>query len=171
MHSTTQWQAGRSTIIGIHLHLPMPTLKEIDAEHQHDPHKSLIRMLELCLKRVHPPSTQTVIIDTVKFLGEKQLAAQLTEKYIPALEILPIIFIYVSFQSTVHYLVCMYSACMGFGFSSSCFLVFIIQELLPGTVGILRHLCLYIHFQSNRPASPIHSQQTSLSQYIVVFVE
>ena len=77
---------GRWEHIGIHLHLPMPTLKEIDAEHHHDPHKSLIRMLELCLKRVHPPSTQTVIIDTVKFLGKKQLAAQLTEKYIPALE-------------------------------------------------------------------------------------
>ena len=62
---------GRWEHIGIHLYLPMPTLKEIDAEHQHDPHKSLIRMLELCLNRVHPPPTQTVIVDTVKFLGEK----------------------------------------------------------------------------------------------------
>lgn len=76
---TTQWMAGGSTSW---LDLPMPTLKEIDAEHQHHPHKTLIRM-----------------------------------------------------QFTVYYLVSMYSACMGPGFSYSCFLVFTIQELLAGTVG------------------------------------
>ena len=73
---------GRWEHTGIRLDLPMPTLKEIDAEHQHDTHKSLIRM-----------------------------------------------------QFTVYYLFSMYSACMGPGFSSSCFLLFTIQELLAGTVG------------------------------------
>ena len=41
--------------IGIYLHLPMATLKTITAEHQHDPRKCLIGMLDAWLKRVHPP--------------------------------------------------------------------------------------------------------------------
>ena len=68
--------------IGIYLHLPMPILKVIAAEHQHDPHKCLIGMLEMWLKRLHPPPTWSTIIDAVKFLGEEQLAKQLKEKYV-----------------------------------------------------------------------------------------
>ena len=67
--------------IGIYLHLPMPTLKVIDAEHQHDPHKCLIGMLEVWLKRVDPPPTWSAIIEAVKFLGEEQLGRELREKY------------------------------------------------------------------------------------------
>ena len=69
--------------ISIYLHLPMPTLKTIAAEHQQDSHKYLIGILGVWLKRVDPPPTWTAIIDTVEFLGEKQLARQLREKYCP----------------------------------------------------------------------------------------
>ena len=69
--------------IGIYLHLPMATLKTITAEHQHDPHKCLIGMLDAWLKRVHPPPTWSAIVAAVKFLGEEQLARELTDKYCP----------------------------------------------------------------------------------------
>ena len=69
--------------IGIYLHLPMPTLKAIDAEHQRDPHKCLIGMLEVWLKRVNPPPTWSAIIEAVEFLGEEQLGRKLREKYCP----------------------------------------------------------------------------------------
>ena len=67
--------------IGIYLHLPMATLKTIDAERQHDPHKCLIGMLEVWLKRVDLPPTWSAIIEAVTFLGEEQLARELREKY------------------------------------------------------------------------------------------
>ena len=69
--------------IGIYLHLPMPTLKTIAAEHQQDFHKCLIGMLGVWLKRVDPPPTWTAIIGAVEFLGKEQLARQPREKYCP----------------------------------------------------------------------------------------
>ena len=69
--------------IGIYLHLPMAALKTIAAEHQHDPHKCLIGMLGVWLKRVDPPPIWTAIIEAVEFLGEEQLARRLREKYCP----------------------------------------------------------------------------------------
>ena len=68
--------------IGIYLHLSMATLKAFAAERQHDPHKCLIGMLEVWLKRVDPPPTWSAIIEAVEFLGEEQLARELKEKYI-----------------------------------------------------------------------------------------
>ena len=68
--------------IGIYLHLSMATLKVIAAECQHDPHKCLIGMLEVWLKRVDPPPAWSAIIEAVEFLGEEQLARELKEKYI-----------------------------------------------------------------------------------------
>ena len=68
--------------IGIYLHLPMATLKTIAAERQQDPHKCLIGMLEVWLKRVDPPPAWSAIIEAVEFLGEEQLARELKEKYI-----------------------------------------------------------------------------------------
>ena len=69
--------------VGIYLHLPMPDLKTVAAEHQQDSHKCLIGMLGVWLRRVDPPPTWTAIIEAVEFLGEKQLARQLREKYYP----------------------------------------------------------------------------------------
>ena len=51
------------------LHLRMATLRAIAEEHQHHPHKCLIRMLETWLKRADPPPTWSTIIDAVEFLG------------------------------------------------------------------------------------------------------
>ena len=67
--------------IGIYLHLHMPTLKTIAAQHQHNPPKCLIGMLDLWLKTVDPPPTWSAIINAVEFLGEEQLARGLREKY------------------------------------------------------------------------------------------
>ena len=67
--------------IGIYLHLSMATLRAISAEQQHDPHKCLIGMLEVWLRRVDPPPTWSSIIKAVEFLGEEQLARDLREKY------------------------------------------------------------------------------------------
>ena len=67
--------------IGIYLHLPMPTLRAIAAEHQTNPYKCLMGMLEVRLKRVDPPPTWSSIIEAVEFLGEEQLARNLREKY------------------------------------------------------------------------------------------
>ena len=69
--------------IGIYLRLPMPTLKAITSEHNHNPHKCLIGMLEVWLKTLHPTPTWSAIIEAVEFLGEKQLARKLKEKYYP----------------------------------------------------------------------------------------
>ena len=73
--------ADKWELIGIYLHLPMSTLKTIAEERQHDPHKCLIGMLEVWLKRVDPRPTWSAIIEAVKFLGEEQLARELREKY------------------------------------------------------------------------------------------
>ena len=67
--------------IGIYLHLPMATLRTIAVEHQQDPHKCLIGMLEVWLKRVNPPPTWSAIIEAVEFLGEGQLGRELKQKY------------------------------------------------------------------------------------------
>ena len=67
--------------IGIHLDLPSATLSTIAAEHQSDPHKCLIGMLKVWLKIVDPLPTWSAIIEAVEFLGEKQLARELREKY------------------------------------------------------------------------------------------
>ena len=67
--------------IGIYLHLPMATLKAIVEERQHDPHKCLIGMLEVWLKRLDPLPTWSALIEAVKFLGEEQLGRELREKY------------------------------------------------------------------------------------------
>ena len=66
--------------IGIYLHLPMATLKVIAMEHQHDPHRCIIGMLEVWLKQVDPPPTWSAIIEAVEFLGEEQLAKELRQK-------------------------------------------------------------------------------------------
>ena len=73
--------ADKWELIGVYLHLSMATLKAIAAECQHDPHKCLIGMLEVWLKRLDPPPTWFTIIEAVKFLGEEQLARELKEKY------------------------------------------------------------------------------------------
>ena len=67
--------------IGIYLHFHMATLKTIAAQHQRDPHKCLIGILEVWLKRVDPPPTWSAIINAVEFLGEEQLARELRKKY------------------------------------------------------------------------------------------
>ena len=67
--------------IGIYLHLHVATLKAIAAEHLHDPHKCLIEMLGIWLKRVHPPATWVDIIEAVEFLGEERLGLDLKEQY------------------------------------------------------------------------------------------
>ena len=67
--------------IGIYLHLPMATLNTIATEHQNDPHRCLIEMLEVWLKRVDPPPTWPAIIEAIEFLGEMQLGKILREKY------------------------------------------------------------------------------------------
>ena len=64
--------------VGIYLYLPM---RAIAAEHQTNPYKCLMRMLEVWLKRVDPPPTWSSIIEAVEFLGEEQLARDLREKY------------------------------------------------------------------------------------------
>ena len=69
--------------IDIYLNLPMPTLKAIAEERQHDPHKCLLGMLEVWLKRVDPPPTWSAIIKAAEFLGEEQLGRELREKYCP----------------------------------------------------------------------------------------
>ena len=69
--------------IGIYLHLPMATLRTIAAEHQHDPHKCLIGVLEVWLKRVDPPPIWFAIIEAMEFLGEERLAERLRKKYCP----------------------------------------------------------------------------------------
>ena len=67
--------------IGIYLHFPMATLKVIATKHSSDPHKCLVEMLGVWLERVHPPATWSAIIETVEYLGEKQLGRKLREKY------------------------------------------------------------------------------------------
>ena len=67
--------------IGIYLHLPMATLKAISDKQQHDPHKCLVEMLGVWLKRLHPPATWSAIIEAVEFLGEEHLGRQLREKH------------------------------------------------------------------------------------------
>ena len=67
--------------IGIYLHLRIATLKSISDKQLHDPHKCLVEMLEVWLKRLHPPATWSAIIEAVEFLGEEHLGGQLREKY------------------------------------------------------------------------------------------
>ena len=74
--------ADKWELIGIYLHLPMATMKAITTEHQRDPHKCLIGMLEVWLKRMHPPPTWSAVVEAVEFLGEEQLGRELREKYI-----------------------------------------------------------------------------------------
>ena len=83
MPSTTRYIADKWEHIGIYLHLSMATLKTITGEHQRDPHKCLIGMLEVWLKRVDPPPIWPVIVEAVEFLGEEQLGKELREKYCP----------------------------------------------------------------------------------------
>lgn len=67
-----KWQ-----MIGAYLEVPKGTLEEIAEKHQHDPHKCLLKMLE-----IHPPTSWTTIIKAMEFLGEEQLGRELTEKYV-----------------------------------------------------------------------------------------
>ena len=70
--------------MGTYWHLPPPSNghpENIAVEHQQDPHKCLIGMLELWLKRVDPPPTWSAIIEAVEFLGEGQLGRELKQKY------------------------------------------------------------------------------------------
>ena len=78
--------ADKWELIGVYLHLSMATLKAIAAERQHDPHKCLIGMLEVWLKRLDPPPTWSAIIEAVEFLGEEKLARELKEKYTLSME-------------------------------------------------------------------------------------
>ena len=78
--------ADKWELIGTYLHLPMATLKAITTEHQRDPHKSLIGMLEVWLKRMFPPPTWSAVIEALEFLGEEQLGRELGEMYIPPMQ-------------------------------------------------------------------------------------
>ena len=60
--------------------MPKGTLACIEASFL-DPRKCLLEMLEEWLKRVHPPPTWAAIIESVNFLGEKQLGNELRRKY------------------------------------------------------------------------------------------
>ena len=77
MPSTTWWQTSGNLLVST----SMATLKAIAEERQHDPHKCLLGMLEVWLKRVDPPPTWSAIIKAVEFLGEEQLGRELGEKY------------------------------------------------------------------------------------------
>ena len=79
MPSTTWWQTSGNLLVST----SMATLKAIAEERQHDPHKCLLGMLEVWLKRVDPPPTWSAIIEAVEFLGEEHLARELKEKYCP----------------------------------------------------------------------------------------
>lgn len=68
--------------IGVYLEIPSAKLGGIAEKCRDDPHKCLIEMLETWMKRTHPPSSWTAIIEAVEFLGEEQLGRELREKYI-----------------------------------------------------------------------------------------
>ena len=74
--------ADKWELIGIYLHLPMATMKAITIEHQCNPHKCLIGMLGVWLKRMFPYPTWSAVVEAVEFLGEQQLGRELREKYI-----------------------------------------------------------------------------------------
>ena len=72
--------ADKWKILGVLLDIPKGTLASIEASFL-DPRKCLLEMLETWLKQVHPPPTWAAIIDSVNFLGEKQLGNELRRKY------------------------------------------------------------------------------------------
>ena len=73
--------ADKWKILGVLLEIPKGTLASIEASYL-DPRKCLLEMLETWLNQVHPPPTWAAIIDSVDFLGEKQLGNKLRHKYL-----------------------------------------------------------------------------------------
>ena len=67
--------------IGIHLDLPSATLSTIATEHPNNPHKCLIKMLNIWLNEADPLPTWSAIIEAIQFIGEKQLSRELQQKY------------------------------------------------------------------------------------------
>lgn len=67
--------------MGIYLHFSMATLETISAKHHRDPHKCLVEMLKVWLRRLHPPATWFAIIEAVEFLGDEQCGRELREQY------------------------------------------------------------------------------------------
>jgi len=67
--------------LGIYLHIPMAILQAIAIRHQHDSQHCLKEVLEIWVKRVHPPTTWAAVIQAVEFLEEEQLGRKLREKY------------------------------------------------------------------------------------------
>ena len=72
--------ADKWKILGVLLEIPKGTLASIEASSL-GPRECLIEMLDTWLKQVHPPPTWAMIIDSVDFLGEKQLGNKLRQKY------------------------------------------------------------------------------------------
>jgi len=68
-------------VIGVHLEIPSETQAVIAEKCQHDPQRCLINMLEVWLKRSHPPASWATIIEAVEFLGEEQLGRHLRDKH------------------------------------------------------------------------------------------
>jgi len=74
MLSTTKWQTN-----GVLIKIPKGTLAAIAERCQHDPHRCLMKMLEVWLETVHPAASWTTMIEAVDFLGEEQLGRKLTD--------------------------------------------------------------------------------------------
>jgi len=73
--------ADKWKMIGVLLEISTGTLTGIAEKCQHDPHKCLLEMLEIWLKRIHPPASWATIIEAVEFLGEEQLGRELKDNY------------------------------------------------------------------------------------------
>ena len=73
--------ADKWKMIGMLLEIPKEKLIGIAEKYRDDPHSCLVEMLETWLERVQPPATWAAIIDSVEFLGEKQLGKELRNKY------------------------------------------------------------------------------------------
>ena len=69
--------------IGIELEVDEHTLHQIKKEHNDDSRKCLREMLRSWLHRIDPPPSWAAITDALQSLGDKELAIQLRDKYIP----------------------------------------------------------------------------------------
>lgn len=69
-----KWKA-----IGVKLEIN--DLASIETKHRSDPQSCLIDMLEIWLKRVHPPPSWAAIVSVLEFLKEEKLAKELREQY------------------------------------------------------------------------------------------
>ena len=72
--------------LGIHLGME-EKVDSIEGDFRNDSKKCLLEVLRIWLKQVNPPPTWAAIIESVEFLGEKQLGRELREKYrLPQME-------------------------------------------------------------------------------------